>query len=312
MQTSTWSPIPSVEPDRRTGSSKRGRCSRSAARRCRTQPVAVPAACRCKRRGGFAISRRLRPPPLRADRPGMSQHEAGPAEPGERAERRPARRTIGVYHEQQLLALLEHIRAGFAQLDASQIDAFELDEPIHRYKRSARELWKFCSQSGSGWLTAARTLEHLQEAADQERKLKPTSRRNRSESPRTASPPPLRRPGLTTGTSQSSRWRSRRDRIWRKPIVPSVEPRRLHSWQSDRACARGLAASLRPESGRRRGRNAATKAIIGPLVWPKDLGRPRSRRPADPLGRERHATGRQPYGRGPARSSRRSLMAMSR
>ena len=38
-------------------------------------------------------------------------------------------------------------------------DAFELDELIHRYKRSARELWKFCGQTGSDWVTAVRTLE---------------------------------------------------------------------------------------------------------------------------------------------------------
>ena len=57
--------------------------------------------------------------------------------------------------------LLERVREGFARLDAGEIDAFELDELIHRYKRSARELWKFCGQSGSGWLTAARTVEHL-------------------------------------------------------------------------------------------------------------------------------------------------------
>lgn len=93
----------------------------------------------------------------------MSQHDPGPAKPGERSEYRAERRTIGAYDEQQLLALLEHVQAGLARLDAGEIDAFELDDLIHRYKRSARELWKFCSHSGSGWLTAARTLEYLQE-----------------------------------------------------------------------------------------------------------------------------------------------------
>jgi len=69
---------------------------------------------------------------------------------------------MSVYHEEQLLAQLEHVRDGFARLDAGEIDAFDLDDLIHRYKQSACELWKFCSQSGAGWLTAARTLEHLQ------------------------------------------------------------------------------------------------------------------------------------------------------
>ena len=45
----------------------------------------------------------------------------------------------------ELTALLEHVREGFARLDAGELDAFELDELIHRYKRSTRELWKFCN-----------------------------------------------------------------------------------------------------------------------------------------------------------------------
>jgi hypothetical protein len=80
----------------------------------------------------------------------------------DRAERRAARELIGRYHEEQLGLLLEHVREGFARLDAGEIDAFDLDELIHRYKRSARELWKFCGQSGSGWLSAGRTLRYLE------------------------------------------------------------------------------------------------------------------------------------------------------
>jgi hypothetical protein len=79
-----------------------------------------------------------------------------------RAERRAARELIGRYHQEQLGLLLEHVREGFARLDTGQINAFELDALIHRYKRSARELWKFCGQSGSGWLSAARTLRYLE------------------------------------------------------------------------------------------------------------------------------------------------------
>jgi len=86
---------------------------------------------------------------------------------GERAQRRVARETIGRYHEEQLLLLLERVRDGFARLDAGQIDAFDLDELIHRYKRSARELWKFCNQSGSGSLAAARTLEYWREQGEE-------------------------------------------------------------------------------------------------------------------------------------------------
>jgi hypothetical protein len=85
----------------------------------------------------------------------------------ERAGRQKARALIADYHEQQLLALLEHVRGGFTRLDCGEIDAFELDELIHRYKRSARELWKFCGQTGGGWERAARTLEWLREEGDE-------------------------------------------------------------------------------------------------------------------------------------------------
>jgi hypothetical protein len=49
----------------------------------------------------------------------------------EKARRRAPRAIIGVYHEQQLRLLLEHVREGFARLDAGEIDAFELDDLVH-------------------------------------------------------------------------------------------------------------------------------------------------------------------------------------
>jgi hypothetical protein len=85
---------------------------------------------------------------------------------GERAQRRAARRTIAAYHEEQLGLLLERVRHGFARLDAGELDVFELDELIHRYKRSARELWKFCGLSGSDPVRAVRTLEFLREQGE--------------------------------------------------------------------------------------------------------------------------------------------------
>lgn len=96
----------------------------------------------------------------------MESASAQPPEGGERAQRRAARETIARYHEQQLLLLLERVRDGFARLDAGEIDAFDLDDLIHRYKRSARELWKFCGQTGSDWLFAARTLEFWRERGE--------------------------------------------------------------------------------------------------------------------------------------------------
>jgi hypothetical protein len=74
---------------------------------------------------------------------------------------------IGAYHAEQLRTLLEHVRDGFARLDAGEIDPFDLDELIHRYKRSARELWKFCGSTGAEWERAARMLEFLRDNDDE-------------------------------------------------------------------------------------------------------------------------------------------------
>lgn len=84
-----------------------------------------------------------------------------------KADRRVAQEMIGAYHKAQLRSLLEHVRAGFAQLDAGEIDEFDLDDVIHHYKRSAAELWKFCGSSGGRWLQAANALAYLREQGDE-------------------------------------------------------------------------------------------------------------------------------------------------
>ena len=91
-----------------------------------------------------------------------STHEAA----DEKAKRRAARELIAAYHQQQLRALLEHVRDGFVQLDAGEIDEFELDDLIHRYKRAATELWKFCGNSGGQWLQAADALAYRREKGE--------------------------------------------------------------------------------------------------------------------------------------------------
>jgi hypothetical protein len=58
---------------------------------------------------------------------------------------------IGENHEEQLRVILEYVRDGFDKLDGGELDAFELDELIHRYKRSTQKLWSFCGSSASGW-----------------------------------------------------------------------------------------------------------------------------------------------------------------
>jgi hypothetical protein len=78
-------------------------------------------------------------------------------------------RTVGAYHDEQLRALLEHVREGFARLDAGEIDPFDLDDLVHRYKRSGQKLWAFCGSSGAQWESAARTLEWEREQGEPQR-----------------------------------------------------------------------------------------------------------------------------------------------
>ena len=85
----------------------------------------------------------------------------------EKTARRAARQLIAAYHDEQLRGLLDHVRSGFEQLDAGKIDAFELDELIHRYHRCAQKLWSFCGASGGQWLQAARNLAYYRDSGDE-------------------------------------------------------------------------------------------------------------------------------------------------
>jgi PAS domain-containing protein len=93
----------------------------------------------------------------------MDGQPTGRGREGERARRRAARELVAAYHDEQLRVLLERVRDGFARLDAGEIDAFDLDDLIHHYKRASRELWKFCGSSGSEWARAARSLAFWRE-----------------------------------------------------------------------------------------------------------------------------------------------------
>jgi hypothetical protein len=88
------------------------------------------------------------------------------AEPRSKAQRRADREAVGAYHEAQLTKLLEHVREGFDRYDAGAIDAFELDDLIHHYKRAAQKLWATCVGGGAQAERTARMLE-LQSARDE-------------------------------------------------------------------------------------------------------------------------------------------------
>ena len=92
---------------------------------------------------------------------GMGAH-AGPS----KAERRAARAAVGAYHEAELARLLEHVREGLERYDAGEIDAFELDDLIHHYKRATQKLWSFCTGGGTHVYSTARTLEWLREQGE--------------------------------------------------------------------------------------------------------------------------------------------------
>ena len=81
----------------------------------------------------------------------------------EKAERRAARELVAAYHQEELRRLLEHVRGGFARLDAGEIDDFELDDVIHRYKRAAAKLWSFCGSGGGQSQRVASALTYLRE-----------------------------------------------------------------------------------------------------------------------------------------------------
>ena len=81
----------------------------------------------------------------------------------EKAKRRADWAFLVAYHEAKLADLQEHVREGFTRYDAGEINAFGLDELIHRYQIAVRELWKFCSESGGRLETAGRMLEVRQE-----------------------------------------------------------------------------------------------------------------------------------------------------
>lgn len=122
-----------------------------------TVPVQPPSGGRPNRRGFvFPGSRSLRYRQISVG--------ADPAKPSNAKRQADEALVIG-YHEARLGDLLERVRMGFERYDSGELDAFELDELIHRYKRAARELWKFCGNRSHGRSAGfiARTLEEMHE-----------------------------------------------------------------------------------------------------------------------------------------------------
>jgi len=69
---------------------------------------------------------------------------------GDKAARRAARQQVAAYHQARLDELVEHVAAAVDGWRAGSVDAYAVDEVLHRYQRAARELWKFCWGTGGG------------------------------------------------------------------------------------------------------------------------------------------------------------------
>jgi hypothetical protein len=67
-----------------------------------------------------------------------------------KAERHAARERVSACHQEQLAELLSHVTAAIDRYRAGEIDAYAMEETIHRYHRAAAGLWKFCFARGGG------------------------------------------------------------------------------------------------------------------------------------------------------------------
>jgi hypothetical protein len=62
-----------------------------------------------------------------------------------RSERQAARELIAAYHEARLADLVQRVGEAIDRFRAGETDAFEADQVIFQYSRSAKEVWKFCN-----------------------------------------------------------------------------------------------------------------------------------------------------------------------
>ena len=67
-----------------------------------------------------------------------------------KAGRHAARDRASACHQEQPAELLSHVTAAIDRYRAAEIDAYAMEETIHRYHRAAAGLWKFCFARGGG------------------------------------------------------------------------------------------------------------------------------------------------------------------
>jgi hypothetical protein len=59
--------------------------------------------------------------------------------------RHAAREAVAAYHEARLTELLAQVGAAIDGFRAGELDAFDVDQVLFQYSRSAKEPWKFCN-----------------------------------------------------------------------------------------------------------------------------------------------------------------------
>lgn len=64
-----------------------------------------------------------------------------------KSERQLALDEVAAYHEARLAELVQRVGEAVDRFRAGELKAFEVDEVIFQYSRSAKELWKFCNLS---------------------------------------------------------------------------------------------------------------------------------------------------------------------
>jgi len=79
--------------------------------------------------------------------------------PGEKAARRAARERMSWYHDEQARLLVARLADALGAYQRDEIDVFELDELVERYRRARRALDAFCWTAGGGPVVAASMLD---------------------------------------------------------------------------------------------------------------------------------------------------------
>jgi hypothetical protein len=72
--------------------------------------------------------------------------EDADGQPGHRARRRAARKTVEAYYETRLRELVDRVRAGLAATD----DVFDAERTLAQYARAHRDLSTYCWGRGTG------------------------------------------------------------------------------------------------------------------------------------------------------------------